>query len=61
MVDRDLQPGFVGQFLQLPLPQPPARSVAASAVGANADPTCVLPQIVNSLRERLSASRKHAG
>jgi hypothetical protein len=35
MADRDLQPGFVGQFLQLPLPQPHARSVAASAVRCN--------------------------
>jgi len=32
VADRDLQPGFVGQFLQLQFPQPPSRSVAASTV-----------------------------
>ena len=35
VTDRDLQPGFVGQFLQLQLPQPHTRSVAASTVRGN--------------------------
>src|ERR1022692_3755311 len=83
VADRNLQSGFIGQFLQLQFPQPHSRPVAASAVrcnqeltgigvclsthhvppapdtldgerrrvmiGANADPTCILPQIVNSI------------
>jgi hypothetical protein len=83
VADRDLQPDFVGQFLQLQLPQPHARSVAAPTVrcnqeltgtgvglsthhvppspdaldgergrvmiGTHADPSSILPQIVNAI------------
>src|ERR1035441_8536349 len=35
VADRDLQSGFVGEFLQLQFPQPHARSVAASTVRCN--------------------------
>src|ERR1022692_4518485 len=35
VTDRNLQPDFVGQFLQLPLPQPYPCAVAAAGIGGN--------------------------
>src|SRR5260370_15439140 len=35
VTDRNLQPDFVGQFLQFPLPQPHPCPVAASGIGGN--------------------------